>query len=71
MTRATKPRPYLRPLASIDGQRPCTEMRRAIRRRDDCLKTAKGIVTGILIGAGLWAAVYFSLHTLANWGMGV
>ncbi|HEX3993352.1 MAG TPA: hypothetical protein VHX39_19430 [Acetobacteraceae bacterium] len=42
-------------------------MRRAVRRRQDNLRAAKGIALGFVIGAGLWALLWFGVRALAVW----
>lgn len=54
------------PIASVTGTQPFTEMRKAVRRRNDRIKAARGIVIGFVIGAGMWTAVWFAAHAAVS-----
>ena len=54
------------PLAQIEGQRPFTEMRQAVRRREDTRACARGFLTGFLATCMLWAVIWFAAHALVT-----
>jgi hypothetical protein len=40
---------------------------RAVRRRQDNLRAARGIALGFVIGASLWTLIWFAVRALVAW----
>ena len=71
MTRAKRTITYPLPIRNLPETAPFTALRAEARRRQCVGDAARGLGLGLILGVICWAGLWFGIHALVNWVMGV